>query len=94
MWQHGNRVRLTGWCRIEFEDTALYETRDAWKNRNSVAIWLKVGWPVSKELLALNGRRVSVEGRFDADAHGHMGGFAGTIEDIHEIAPADARQSQ
>src|SRR5262245_34701806 len=40
-------VRVSGWCRIEFEGNALYPTRAAWEGRDGKrALWLQLGWPV------------------------------------------------
>lgn len=44
---NGRVVRLQGYCRLEFEDTALYfhkEDSDYLNGEN--AVWLRVGWPV------------------------------------------------
>jgi hypothetical protein len=65
-------VRVSGWCRIEFEGNSLYHSRDAgtgWINDR--AIWLGLGWPVSDKILALDGEHVTVEGRFNTHNTGH-----------------------
>ena len=82
----GTLVRVSGWCRIEFEGNALYPTRAAWESRDSNrAVWLQLGWPVSPEIRALDGARVVVEGRFIPDDHGHLAAFAGSLEEIQRI---------
>jgi hypothetical protein len=79
-------VRVSGWCRIEFEGDALYPTRAAWETRDTKrAVWLQLGWPVSPEIRALDGARVVVEGRFVPDDHGHLDAFAGSVEEIQKI---------
>ena len=80
---HGVRVRLRGICRIEFEGNALYLSRASYADRfGKQAIWLNIGWPVTPEVLKLDGHEVSVEGTFDADAKGHLGAFAGSLTEV------------
>ena len=82
-------VHVTGICRVEFEGNALYPSRESFDLRdNSHALWLNLGWPVSKDVLALNGRQVVVDARFDVSTRGHMGAFAGTLTDIQKIDAA------
>jgi len=85
----GRRYTIEGWCRIEFEGTALYPTRDARATGFPRGLWLKLGWPVAERLRQLDGKRVLVEARFDPTENGHLGGYAGTLTDITvlELAP-------
>jgi hypothetical protein len=79
-------VRVSGWCRIEFEGNSLYRSRDArtgWSADR--AVWLDLGWPVSDEIRALDAEHVTVEGRFNTHNRGHEGMYAGAIEDIRRI---------
>jgi hypothetical protein len=79
-------LRFTGWCRIEFEGNSLYPSPETMSSRrDKEALWLNLGWPVSKELLALNGEHVVVEGRFNMHNKGHFGAYLGAIEDIRRI---------
>jgi hypothetical protein len=79
-------LRVTGWCRVEFEGNSLYPSSEAMTGRREKeAVWLTFGWPVSKETLALNGAYVAVEGRFNIHHTRYDGAFAGAIEDIRRI---------
>jgi hypothetical protein len=79
-------VRVTGICRVEFEGNALYPSKESFDKRDdSHALWLNLGWPVSKEILALDGQQVVVDAKFDASTRGHLGVFAGTLTDIQTI---------
>lgn len=85
---HRTVMRVSGWCRIEFEGNALYTDQESWGRRNTKkAVWLNLGWPVNDDIRKLDGKYVVVEGLFDANLKGHEGGFAGTIVDIHQISP-------
>lgn len=84
----GHLVRLTGWCRVEFEGTALYATRGAFEGRDaSNALWLTLGWPASPEMLALDGQKVVVEGRLNGSLRGHLNAFRASLLDIQRIEP-------
>jgi hypothetical protein len=79
-------IRVSGWCRVEFEHNALYVSRNAAARRSTrEAVWLTLGWPVSKEIQALDGEHVTVEGRFDANNRGHFRAFFAALEDIRRI---------
>jgi hypothetical protein len=59
----GKTIKLTGWCRLEFEGTALYATQEAYDTRDvRNALWLQVGWPPPPELSAADGQLVTVTG--------------------------------
>lgn len=79
-------VQVEGWCRIEFEGTALYPDRNAWDRRDpSNALWLTLEWPVPDETRALNGQYVLVAGQIDPQRKGHLGVFGGSVTGIESI---------
>jgi hypothetical protein len=82
----GVLVRVSGVARVEFEGNALYLTRESFERRDHPgALWLNLGWPVSKEILLLNGEEVLVDARVDAADRGNMRAFAATLTDIQHI---------
>lgn len=82
---YGQQVRLTGWCRVEFEGNALYATEAAFKERDvSKALWLPLGWPVAPKTLALDGREVIVQGRVGRFL-GPANSFRAALSDIQTI---------
>ena len=86
-------VRVTGWCRVEFEGNSLFVTREGYEQRkHNQGVWLNLGWPVSADVLALNGQWVVVEGRFFADDTGPYG-FAGMILEIQRIEMVDTTRA-
>ena len=85
---HRARIRVKGIARIEFEGNSLYSDRSAFESRAwKKAVWLGVGWPVKDDVLALNGKNVVIEGRFDTSLSGHEGAFVGSIIEVSSLAP-------
>ena len=81
-------VRVKGVCRLEFEAHLLYPSKESFDRRdNAEALWLDLDGPLSNEMLALSGKEVVVDARFDASTHGHLDAFAGTLI-VQEIAIA------
>lgn len=86
-------IRVTGWCRVEFEGNSLFVTREGYEQRkHDQGVWLNLGWPVSADVLALNGQRVVVEGRFFAEDTGPYP-FAGMILEIQRIEMVDTTRA-
>jgi hypothetical protein len=83
---HRARVRVIAPMRIEFEGNALYVDEEAFQKRRwQKAVWIQLGWPVSPELRALDGKYAMVEGRFEAGPGGHDNSFAAAISEITRI---------
>ena len=85
-------VRVIGYVVLEFEGNAIYLHEEDFTHsimRN--ALWLEVGsngTPTPER----PGYAI-VEGRFAADAHGHMGLFAGALTEIKRISPWAGRSA-
>ena len=89
---NGARVRVTAPCRIEFEGRALYATEEAQEARDArQAVWLQLNWPLLPDRRALNGKYVSVEGRFVSGSQGHEGMFRGAIVDVTRLEASSSR---
>jgi hypothetical protein len=70
----GQRVRTTGFLRLEFEANALYQTRDDFSGAvMQHAIWLDLTNAQLRGLSKLNHGQVAVEGTFTAQYKGHGG---------------------
>jgi hypothetical protein len=81
---HGKKVRLMGFCVVEFEGKAIYVSEE--DHRTAVtknAIWLEVA--LSAENRALSGKVDLVEGTFDADSKGHLGMYSGTVREVERF---------
>jgi len=82
----GVLITVSGIARIEFEGNALYSSQVGFDRRdNAHALWLDLGWPVSKDILALSGEEIVADARVDATNHGHMGAYAASLTDIQNI---------
>lgn len=82
----GAVIRATGWCRIEFEGSALYPTRETAENRDyRHALRLVIDWPVSADTRALDGKRISVDGRVEPLLPGDREIFAARLHDVRII---------
>lgn len=76
----GQRVRTTGFLRLEFEANALYLTRDDFNNTvMQHAVWLDLTNAQLRKLSKLNNGHVVVEGIFSAKYKGHGGKWAGAL---------------
>ena len=78
----GQRVRVTGFLRLEFEANALYLDRNDFNN--SViphSLWLDLKDAQLRSLSKLNNGRVIVEGVFIAKGKGHAGMWPGSLTD-------------
>ena len=83
----GKRVRFIGFARIEFEGDAIYLHREDYEYGIARdAIWLNVPADMTKEQKdAVNMHYVICTGVFNAKAHGHMGAFAGEIQNVRRL---------
>ncbi len=86
------RVRVYGFCHLEFEGNSLWgldsEFLEDGYAKADHAVWLQVGWPIPEKWKPFNDHWVFVEAKFDKDYRGHMGGFAGTLLEIENMALA------
>jgi hypothetical protein len=81
---HGKRVQLIGYMRLEFEGNSLYLSRELYEHGGMHdALWIDVegmtATPRFDEGWAL------IEGTFNAEARGHFGMFAGSVEKITRL---------
>jgi hypothetical protein len=82
-------VTVIGYLSLRFEGTALYLHESDYEKYvfpNAIAINLGKTVPTAAEQ-ALEGHCVLLDGRFDADVHGHLGVYPGTISDISRLIP-------
>jgi len=87
----GQRVRVQGFCRLAFEEQALYfhkEDSDMASSENGV--WLRLDRGDS----GLSDKFVIVEGTFTARAHGHLGMWPGEIQSITRFVRVKSREEQ
>src|SRR5262249_46308494 len=87
---HGKFVRVKGYLHNQFEDSAIYFTKDDADHLiGENALWVSYSEKVQKQTLDpkqkvdnlryFDSKYVLIEGYFDKDGHGHLGAFAGTI---------------
>ena len=82
----GKFVRVEGYVSLEFEDYALYLTRDDYEHlTGDNAVWIDFKRGVLKSPDQLNGKYVLIEGTYDAREHGHLGMFSGEIRNVSRI---------
>jgi hypothetical protein len=90
----GTRVRVVGFCWLEFEGNAIYLHREDCEHRIvNNAVWLQLGWPVAERYASVSGKYVLVQGVFSAQHRGHMGVFAGSMDEISRLDVWKSRQS-
>ena len=79
----GQRVRTTGFLRLEFEANALYQTRDDFNNTVlQHAVWLDLTNAQLRSLSKLNNGHVVVEGVFSAQYKGHGGKWSRALRHV------------
>ncbi|MBX2965826.1 MAG: hypothetical protein KF845_06750 [Cyclobacteriaceae bacterium] len=79
---HLSNVELTGYFNYSFEDVAIYAGK---RSGTDEAVWVdfsdNLERSISEELLeSLQGRKIRIQGNFDATKTGHMGVYIGTVE--------------
>ncbi|MCA4898985.1 MAG: hypothetical protein ACK514_11795 [Bacteroidota bacterium] len=85
---HGQEIEITGIYREKFEDLAVYFNGSSDKDK---AIWLNF----SKLFLSLNtfngfdGAMVKVKGTFNKNDKGHLGQYAGSLDDAWVLFDED-----
>ena len=87
----GKVVSVVGFCRLEFEGTALYlHEEDFERMITKNAIWLKIGWPVPEQWRNLSDEYCRVEAVFETGM-GHFARFSGTLTAIRKLRPQESR---
>jgi hypothetical protein len=87
---HHKVVRVSGFLHNQFEDTALYLSKEAADYVDSrLGIWIVVADKIeahpNKPGTYFDCKRVTITGTFDKDRHGHSFTFPGTLMDVSEI---------
>gem|GEM_PF-2677029 len=87
---HGKKVTIMGYFHYKFEDSALYFTKDhADRLMSFDAIWIRYKPGLSDSLKInlndLDEKYVGIMGIFNKDEFGHMGSYAGVIENTTAI---------
>ncbi|MGA2833794.1 MAG: hypothetical protein ABSE55_12060 [Terracidiphilus sp.] len=80
-------VRFIAYLHLEFEGDAVYLHRDDFEHAiSNDAIWINLPRDIkADEKTAVNDRYVICTARFVAGRHGHMGMFAGELEDVTRL---------
>jgi hypothetical protein len=82
----GQRVRTTGFLRLQFEANALYQSRDDFNNAvMQHAIWLDLTNAQLRRLGKLNNGHVVVEGVFTAQYKGSGGKWPGALRPVADV---------
>jgi hypothetical protein len=82
----GKSVRIIAFLNLEFEGNALYLHREDYeKSLPTNAIWISLTDQQENSSKTLSGGYVLVEGTFRARDRGHLGMFAGSVEQITRI---------
>lgn len=89
---NGKIVRVIGVTNIQFEGNSIYLNREHLINGvTKNALWLSLNCEAigksEDELSQNNGKYGLVEGVFKHRAHGHMGVFSGTIDNVTRFMP-------
>lgn len=85
---HGKQVEVRGFLLREFENSALYSSHE-WQRTKG--IWVTPTAEMVKQRDKLNRHYVLLSGVFDANDHGHLGQFEGTlIVNAFELLPDEA----
>ena len=84
---NNKHIRVIGVSRIEFENNAIYISRESYDNYLSKnGLWIEFGENYPKENIQAfkkyNGQYVVVEGIYDMKNKGHMDAFSGAIKRI------------
>jgi hypothetical protein len=81
-------VRVAGYLNLEFEGNALYlQKRDYDQHTIGKCFWVNFSDQLikDKQLASYSGRYVILDGVFDMASKGHMGVFAGEIQQINRL---------
>jgi hypothetical protein len=82
----GKLVRVTGFLRLQFEDTELYlHKEDSDHGLYLNGLWVDLSPTYKKGKISLDMHYVLVEGIFEAEHRGHMGMSSGTLTKIQRV---------
>src|SRR5262249_54990940 len=93
---HGKFVRVRGYLHNQFEDSAIYLTKDDSDHHNQDnALWVSYAEKVQKQAVGskqdpdnlryFDRKYVMIEGVYNKDNHGHLGLYAGSIDKVARI---------
>jgi len=87
---HGKKVHIRGYLHYKFENSAIYFTKEhADRLMGYDAIWVRYKPGLSDSLKinlkTFDEKYVSIMGIFNKDEFGHMGSYAGVIENVSAI---------
>ena len=85
----GKRVRVSGYLTLEFENAGLAVDKVSYDaGLPSNALWVDPpGWLAKRERARLSRRYATVYATVDAQAHGHVDAYSGSLVDVRRIAP-------
>jgi hypothetical protein len=84
----GKLVRVTGFVRLQFENTEIYLHREDCENAlYANGLWLDLPSALKKEKGSLDMHYALIEGVFDAGNRGHNGAASGMISKIQRLEP-------
>jgi hypothetical protein len=75
---HGQEITISGVFHHQFEDVAIYLKRNSEKEE---ALWVNYSEEFLSAADGLDGQKIKVKGRFDKHSKGHLGQYAGTLDD-------------
>lgn len=82
----GQRVRVVGFLRLQFDRNALYMTRDDFNNAVvEHALWLDLKNSQLRSSSKLNNGHVTVEGVFGPADKIHVGKWAGALKEVSSL---------
>lgn len=82
----GQRVRVVGYLRLQFDRNALYMTRDDYNNSVAEhALWLDLKNSQLRSSSKLNNGHVTVEGVFGPADKVHGGPWAGALKEVSSL---------
>ena len=94
---HGKRVRVKGFLHVRFEGTAIYLSReDAEHLITRNGFWVTFDPKATRfedgdEPKQLDAKYVLIEGTFDKNGFGHLGGWAGAIKNVDRAYKLERR---
>jgi hypothetical protein len=89
------RIRFIGYLHLEFEGDAIYFHRDDFLyGITNDAVWINLPKDIKPDQLkAVNDHYVICSAKFVAGRHGHMGMFAGELDDVTRVEIWSSRGS-
>ena len=83
---NGKRVTVFGYCRLNFEGTAIYLYKEDFVYGLSNTVWLEMSpKDITPERRAI--QYCLVEGTYNSTNRGHMGQYSGAIEHVSRYEP-------